>query len=97
MKTRHELRKDCMNILYQIDIYENTFNQIAFEEQDLINKIHEKGGWNELNENNFRCKFYGFDKNVKEKIKVRSDIEKNDLDGLEINESRDSCSRDSFT
>ena len=42
-------------------------------------------------------KFYGFDKNVKEKIKVRSDIEKNDLDGLEINESRDSCSRDSFT
>ena len=42
-------------------------------------------------------KFCGFDKNVKEKIKVRSDIEKNDLDGLEINESRDSCSRDSFT
>ena len=42
-------------------------------------------------------KFYGFDKNVKEKIKVRSDIEKNDLDGFEINESRDSCSRDSFT
>ena len=34
MKTRHELRKDCMNILYQIDIFED--NKIPYDIKDVI-------------------------------------------------------------
>lgn len=40
------------------------------DKQDLINKIHEKGGWNELNESTFRCKFYGYDKRINENTHI---------------------------